>query len=71
MNRRLRYWLRLTWGYNDTKAYTYDVEKAKKLLAEAGFPNGFSGKLYTSEGRYFRDKETALAVAGMWKALLG
>ncbi|MHC1759479.1 MAG: ABC transporter substrate-binding protein [Negativicutes bacterium] len=58
-----------TWGYSNTNAYTYDVEKAKKLLAEAGFPNGFTGKLYTPEGRYFRDKETALAVAGMWKAI--
>jgi len=29
------------WGYNkDVPGYAYDVELAKKLLAEAGFPEG-------------------------------
>jgi len=58
-----------TWGYSDSQVNTYDLEKAKKLLAEAGYPNGFKGTLYTPEGRYFRDKETALAVADMWKKI--
>ena len=31
------------WGYNkDLKDWTYDTAAAKKLLADAGFPNGFS-----------------------------
>lgn len=35
-------------GYNDAiEEYTYDVEKAKALLAEAGYPNGFEFDLWT------------------------
>ncbi len=36
------------WSYsNATKAHLYDVESAKKLLSEAGFPNGFETELWT------------------------
>ncbi len=35
------------WGYNDAvKDYEYDVAKAKQLLNEAGYPNGFSTELW-------------------------
>ncbi len=35
------------WGYNDqVEAYDYNPEKAKKLLAEAGYPNGFKTTLW-------------------------
>jgi peptide/nickel transport system substrate-binding protein len=36
------------WGYNNKiEDYKFDVKAAKKLLAEAGFPNGFKTELWT------------------------
>lgn len=35
------------WGFQKQQMYNYDVEKAKKLLAEAGYPNGFEVTLWT------------------------
>ena len=36
------------WSYSHlTGSHIYDVEKAKKLLTEAGFPNGFESELWT------------------------
>jgi peptide/nickel transport system substrate-binding protein len=45
--------------------YTYDPEKAKKLLSEAGLGGGFSITLDTPEGRYLQDKPIAEAIGGM------
>ncbi|HSR12693.1 MAG TPA: ABC transporter substrate-binding protein, partial [Thermodesulfobacteriota bacterium] len=52
-------------GYDPAvKPYAYDPEKAKKLLADAGFANGFDFVLNTPNGRYLNDKEMAEAVVG-------
>jgi len=52
-------------GYDPSlKPIKQDVAKAKKLLAEAGFPSGVEITLHGPQGRYVRDKEVAEAVTG-------
>jgi peptide/nickel transport system substrate-binding protein len=46
------------------KPIKQDLGKTKKLLAEAGFPNGVDIVLNGPQGRYVRDKEVAEAVSG-------
>lgn len=50
--------------YADVPYYEYDVEKAKALLAEAGYPDGFSTTIYSSTGT------TQKAVAAVIQAQL-
>jgi peptide/nickel transport system substrate-binding protein len=47
------------------KPIAYDVELAKKLLAEAGYPNGFKVTLHGPSGRYPNDTRIIEAVAQM------
>src|SRR3954469_735178 len=44
----------------------YDVEGAKRLLAEAGLPEGFNITLHGPNDRYVNDDSIAQAVAQMW-----
>ena len=45
------------------KPEKYDPEGAKKLLAEAGYPNGFGLTLHTPNNRYINDEKVAQAIA--------
>jgi peptide/nickel transport system substrate-binding protein len=47
------------------KPEPFDADGAKKLLAEAGFPNGFSAVLNAPNNRYVNDERLAQALAQM------
>ncbi len=51
------------------KAYPYNPEEAKKLLAEAGVKPGTPIEIWTTQGRYVKEKESAEAVSGYLQAV--
>jgi len=44
----------------------FDTERAKKLLADAGYPNGFEFQLNCPNNRYVNDEEICQASVAMW-----
>jgi peptide/nickel transport system substrate-binding protein len=53
-------------GYSPAlKPEAYDLQGAKKLLADAGYPDGFGLTLHAPNDRYVNDEQVAQAVAQM------
>ena len=47
------------------KRHPFDINASKKLLADAGYPNGFEVQLDCPNNRYVNDEKICVAVAGM------
>jgi peptide/nickel transport system substrate-binding protein len=65
--------LGLSWAFKDVgfkptqeMHYTYDPARAKKLLAEAGLPDGFELGLTCPNNRYVNDERICTALAAMF-----
>jgi peptide/nickel transport system substrate-binding protein len=58
-------------GYSEanTDRPAYDPERAKALLAEAGYPNGFNFGLKCTNDRYINDEALCRAAASMFAAV--
>jgi len=52
-------------GYDPALLPRFDIEKAKALMAEAGYADGFSVTMMAPNNRYIEDKRIAEAVAAM------
>lgn len=56
---------------DEVRRYDYDPVRAKALLAEAGFPNGFKSTIYTNTGRagQLKPLEMSQFIQANWKAV--
>jgi peptide/nickel transport system substrate-binding protein len=60
-------------SYNDPKIESrllpFDVAKAKALMAESGYPDGFEVQLDCPNNRYINDEEICITLAQMWSKI--
>lgn len=54
------------WTREANQRMAYNADASKKLLAEAGYPNGFEFTLDCPNNRYINDEEICKALAAMW-----
>jgi peptide/nickel transport system substrate-binding protein len=52
-------------GYDENLAPRFDLAKAKKLMSESSYPDGFSVTMMAPNNRYVNDEKIAQAVAAM------
>jgi peptide/nickel transport system substrate-binding protein len=59
-------------SYNDPAIESrlpYDIAAARKLMADAGYPDGFEVQLDCPNNRYINDEKICVALAAMWAQL--
>jgi peptide/nickel transport system substrate-binding protein len=57
------------WTEGVHKRFPYDPEASKKLLADAGYPQGFEVDFACPNNRYINDEEICQAVTAMWSRI--
>ena len=68
--KRMSYVFNPPYANTNIQPYPYDPDKAKALLAEAGYPNGLElGPFITPVGRWIKDYELARAVKAQLEAV--
>ena len=54
------------WSKDNAQRLPFDPEASRRLLAEAGYPQGFEVQLDCPNNRYINDEEICQAVVAMW-----
>jgi peptide/nickel transport system substrate-binding protein len=54
------------WTESVNKRFPYSLDASKKLLTEAGYPNGFEVDFACPNNRYINDEEICQAITAMW-----
>ena len=59
----------MVYGYKEFPIYDYNPEKARQLLVEAGYPNGFTIKMPYRVGAFPHVDEFVAVVQGYWREI--